>query len=163
MDILSAGRLVSTEPSIWHVERLTDRPLRLTGWLLGTGKTESVERNGDMTVTRVRLFRTVSGAHLWSWDRYSKFSVDEGTEPTREQLQRADVSVIRANGYKRDENGHRIIVVGNDEVDPAIAVELAWEGRPLENARISEAAASAWSQGARIDPLIAAASTEEIE
>src|ERR1043166_9660825 len=108
-----------SSPIQYRVERLGDKPIRFTGWLLGTGRTESVERGGSVVVTRVRLFRTQGDAFVWAWDRFP----DGIEEPTRGELERADAEVVRSSGLSRSPDGVLRLADKSSGIDYSLLVE----------------------------------------
>ena len=124
--------------SSYVIFRLSNKPLRFNGRLLG----ESSICDDDDTglYTRVRLFKSEGGSFIWAWD------LAECEEPEEEELQRADALVIQ----KQDQA-------------PAALAQLAWDKRPRENARLSEASTRAFHAAARKDSSVADALYEEVK
>ena len=122
------------------VFRLNNKPIRFNGRLLGESSICDDDDTGRYT--RVRLFKTEGGSFVWAWD------LSECDEPTEEELQRADALVIAAN---------------QNPVSPAELAQVAWDKRPRENARLSEASTRAFHAAARTDAAVAATLYEEVK
>ena len=118
--------------------RLSNKPLRFNGRLLGESSICDEDDTG--LYTRVRLFKSEGGSFIWSWD------LSECEEPEEEELQRADALVIQ-----------------NQDQAPHELAHAAWEKRPRENARLSEASTRAFHAAARKDSSVAAALYEEVK
>ena len=119
--------------------RLSSKPLRFNGRLLGESSICDEDDTG--LYTRVRLFKTEGGSFVWAWD------LSECEEPEEEELQRADALVVQA-------------IEGQA---PAELAQVAWDKRPRENARLSEASTRAFHAAARRDAAVAAALYEEVK
>ena len=119
--------------------RLSNKPLRFNGRLLGESSICDEDDTG--LYTRVRLFKTEGGNFVWAWD------LSECEEPEEEELQRADALVISA---------------GAGQALTELA-QAAWDKRPRENARLSEASTRAFHAAARRDEGVAAALYEEVK
>jgi len=136
--------------------RLGNKPLRFSGLLLG----ESSICDDDDTglYTRVRLFKTEGGSLIWTWD------LSESDEPTDDELQRADALVVAANASHHvpdPENLKGADALGS--VTPTGLAQIAWDKRPRENARLSEASTRAFHAAARKDTAVAAVLYEEVK
>jgi len=136
--------------------RIGNKPIRFSGRLLG----ESSICDDDDTgcYTRVRLFKSEGGSLIWAWD------LSECDEPTDEELQRADALVIDANASHHlpnpeDLNGAVVL----RSATPAELVQIAWEKRPRENARLVEASTRAFHAAAKMDAAIEAVLYEEVK
>src|SRR5262245_42542455 len=119
--------------SSFVIFRLSNKPLRFTGRLLGESSICDEDDTG--LYTRVRLFKSEGGSFVWAWD------LAECEEPEEEELQRADALVIKA---------------GEGPGSPTELAQLAWDKRPRENARLSEASTRAFHAAARRDNAVAA-------
>ena len=119
--------------------RLSNKPLRFNGRLLGESSICDEDDTG--LYTRVRLFKTEGGNFIWAWD------LSECEEPEEEELQRADALVISAGAGQA----------------PTELAQAAWDKRPRENARLSEASTRAFHAAARRDEGVAAALYEEVK
>jgi len=118
--------------------RLSNKPLKFNGRLLGESSICDEDDTG--LYTRVRLFKTEGGSFVWAWD------LSECEEPEEEELQRADALVIQ-----------------NQDQTPNELAQIAWDKRPRENARLSEACTRAFHAAARRDAAVAAALFEEVK
>jgi hypothetical protein len=149
-------RNVSMLESTCVIFRIGNKPLRFRGLLLGESSICDEDDTG--AYTRVRLFRTEGGSLIWAWD------LSESDEPTDEELQRADALVVDANASHNLPNLENLN--GAFVSRPATAAELvqiAWEKRPRENARLVEASTRAFHAAAKMDPAVAALLYEEVE
>lgn len=133
--------------SVHVIFRIGNKPLRFRGLLLGESSICDEDDTG--CYTRVRLFKTEGGSLIWAWD------LSESDEPTDEELQRADALVIDANASHNLPNA--------EKATPAELVQIAWEKRPRENARLVEASTRAFHAAARMDDAVAAALYEEVK
>jgi hypothetical protein len=134
--------------------RIGSKPLRLNS-LLGEA---SICDDDDTGLTRVRLFKTQGGSIIWAWD------LSESDEPTDEELQRADALVVDANASHNLPDPDSL--QGASVLRSATAAELvqiAWEKRPRENARLVEASTRAFHAAAKLDAAVAAALYEEVQ
>ena len=136
--------------------RIGNKPIRFSGRLLG----ESSICDDDDTgcYTRVRLFKSEGGSLIWAWD------LSECDEPTDEELQRADALVIDANASHHlpnpeDLNGAAVF----RQATPAELIQIAWEKRPRENARLVEASTRAFHAAAKMDAAVEAVLYEEVK
>ena len=120
--------------------RLSNKPLRFNGRLLGESSICDEDDTG--LYTRVRFFKTEGGSFVWAWD------LSECEEPEDEELQRADAVAIKAS---------------ETSDSPVELAHLAWDKRPRENARLSEASTRAFHAAARRDEAVAAALYEEVK
>ena len=137
--------------------RIGNKPLRFNGLLLGESSICDEDDTGSYT--RVRLFKTTGGSLIWTWD------LSECEEPTDEELARADALVVDAKASHQlpdPENlkGGALVL---RSATPAELVQIAWEKRPRENARLVEASTRAFHAAAKMDDAIAAALYEEVE
>jgi hypothetical protein len=119
--------------------RLSNKPLRFNGCLLGESSICDEDDTG--LYTRVRFFKTEGGSFVWAWD------LSECEEPEDEELQRADAVAIRAG----------------EGTSPVELAQVAWDKRPRENARLTEASTRAFHAAARRDGAVAAALYEEVQ
>ena len=119
--------------------RLSNKPLRFTGRLLGESSICDEDDTG--LYTRVRLFKSEGGSFIWAWD------LSECEEPEEEELQRADALVVQAS----------------QDQDATQLAQSAWDKRPKENARLTEASTRAFHAAARKDTAVAAALYEEVK
>lgn len=119
--------------------RLSNKPLRFNGSLLGESSICDEDDTG--LYTRVRFFKTEGGSFVWAWD------LAECEEPEDEELQRADAVAIKA---------------GDGAASPVELAHMAWEKRPRENARLTEASTRAFHAAARRDEAVASALYEEV-
>ena len=137
--------------------RIGNKPLRFRGLLLGESSICDEDDTGSYT--RVRLFKTAGGSLIWTWD------LSESDEPTDEELQRADALVVDAQASHplpdpADLKGGAVVL---RTATPAELVQIAWDKRPRENARLVEASTRAFHAAAKTDDAIAAALYEEVE
>lgn len=134
--------------------RIGNKPIRFTGRLLGESSICDEDDTG--LYTRVRLFKSQGGSFIWSWD------LADDEEPDDEELQRADALVIdaRATHQLIDPENPKVAVMR--EATPAELAQVAWDKRPRENARLSEASTRAFHAAARRDDAVATALYEEV-
>lgn len=135
--------------------RLGNKPLRFNGLLLGESSICDEDDTG--LYTRVRIFKTKGGSLVWTWD------LSESDEPSDDELERADAMVIdaAANHQLPDPSagkGATVLRVGT----PTELAQIAWEKRPRENGRLTEASTRAFHAAARKDPAVASALYEEV-
>ena len=136
--------------------RIGNKPLRFRGLLLGESSICDEDDTGSYT--RVRLFKSEGGSLIWAWD------LSECEEPTDKELQRADALVVDANAshpLPNPENLNSAVVLRS--ATPAELVQIAWEKRPRENARLVEASTRAFHTAAKMDATVAAALYEEVK
>jgi len=149
-------RNVSMLESTHVIFRIGNKPLRFRGLLLGESSICDEDDTG--LYTRVRLFKTEGGSLIWAWD------LSESDEPTDEELERADALVVDANASHQlpDQENLKGAVVSRTAT-PAELVQIAWEKRPRENARLVEASTRAFHAAAKMDHAVAATLYEEVE
>jgi hypothetical protein len=136
--------------------RIGNKPLRFKGLLLGESSICDEDDTGSYT--RVRLFKTEGGSLIWAWD------LSECDAPTDEELERADALVVDANASHHlpdPENLNGALVLRS--ATPFELVQIAWEKRPRENARLAEASTRAFHAAAKMDDAVAAALYEEVK
>ena len=136
--------------------RIGNKPLRFRGQLLGESSICDEDDTGSYT--RVRLFKTEGGSLIWAWD------LSECEEPTDKELQRADALVVDANAshpFPNPENLNGAVELRS--ATPTELVQIAWEKRPRENARLIEASTRAFHAAARTDAIVAEALYEEVK
>jgi len=136
--------------------RLGNKPLRFQGQLLGESSICDEDDTG--LYTRVRLFRTEGGSYIWAWD------LADDEDPSDDELQRADALVINAAKPQQladpdDPTG----APGLRTATPAELAQIAWDKRPRENARLTEASTRVFHAAARRDEAVAAALYEEVQ
>ena len=121
--------------------RIANKPLRFRGLLLGSSSICDEDDTG--AYTRVRLFKSDGGSYIWAWDlSWSDEPEDD------EELMRADARVVDAKA---------------EPATPAGLAQLAWEKRPRENARLTEASTRAFHAAADTDAAIAGILYERVE
>lgn len=136
--------------------RIGNKPLRFRGLLLGESSICDEDDTG--LYTRVRLFKTEGGSLIWAWD------LSECEEATDEELERADALVIDANASHNlpDLENLKGAFVSRTAT-PVELVQIAWERRPRENARLVEASTRVFHSAAKMDAAVAATLYEEVQ
>ena len=136
--------------------RIGNKPLRFRGLLLGESSICDEDDTGFYT--RVRLFKTEGGSLIWAWD------LSECEEPTDEELERADALVVDANASHNLPNPENLKDASVlRPATPLELVQIAWEKRPRENARLIEASTRVFHAAAKLDEAVAAALYEEVK
>jgi hypothetical protein len=136
--------------------RIGNKPLRFRGLLLGESSICDEDDTG--LYTRVRLFRTEGGSLIWAWD------LSECDEPTDEELERADALVVDSNaGHQLPDPQNLKGALVSRTATPVELVQIAWEKRPRENARLVEASTRAFHAAAKMDSAVASVLYEEVQ